>query len=270
MDMDKIKAILGASILLLVSVQVNAAVIIEGTFTGIIEKSGNRVYENGQWQNNYNFIPIGTSISGTIKYDSSRAVLGESNSGYSDYFENGNNTWLDISVVIPSPFNYTFEVFDAFHPFSTGGHDRIFVGDADFGHYSDTYDEFRLIEHHITTSSSTSMNNIHAEFSSIWLFGTNDFTSGLTTEQSINIFNTSSLIQNGFGSGDLRYSDTSRTSEDNSMIDGSFRTVIRYSITSINLNTNPDGIWTNIPEPTIIALFALGLVGIGFARRRQS
>jgi hypothetical protein len=37
-------------------------------------------------------------------------------------------------------------------------------------------------------------------------------------------------------------------------------------------SVGPKGFWisTTVPEPSIIALFALGLVGIGFARRRQS
>lgn len=49
-------------------------------------------------------------------------------------------------------------------------------------------------------------------------------------------------------------------------------------VTSLSFTTSPQENWhaftfgsaADVPEPSIIALFALGLVGIGFARRRQS
>jgi hypothetical protein len=231
MDMDKIKLILGASILFLVSMQVNATIIsVNDSVFGA--NSVTRDTESGlEW------LDLDLTKGMTLS-----SVL---------------NTFSGWRLANKSQFQELFRKYDAF------GDDIL------FGFSPAIYNPYNGSQHY---SGDNALGEID-EYTNSFV---NDF--GYTA-----LYNSADYItvtSKGFyyDGGAIRMGGLSYTNSSDPLASDSIQSLAtwseNYSLIARDYGANTVG-WflyreSTIPEPSIIALFGLGLVGVGFARRRQS
>lgn len=261
------KLLLGASIL--GTTTLSHAVLIEGTFEGTITSSVLGTTSNGTWSNTYDSL-VNQTVTGAFSFDTDNLPASLQSDAYQElYIQPGYYNWLDISLQVGGS---TYDVPDLAGGVPASSTDMISIRN-DQPNTSGELDLLTMSESFVTSNQGYPLDERVevTSYLSINDYADTDFLTSLLLDQ--NTIDITDFSTFDYASGAFSNSSFTEHLESGRLEDGGSLLSFNYDLTSFQMPTTPvvtppDPPTPSVPEPSLFALFGIGLIGMGIARRR--